>query len=225
MVPHSVLGRDGRADQDCAQGQAPSRTMLMLFVPGSASFIWSRAARQCISVNNKHPLRSPIVHESAMSGRKKITKSGSPRSTATACSPCARSRPGSASSNTAANASPGTTPPSAPPSGRPDQPHLLFQPRRRQRDRRRQPRQRCALDQPRLRAELRSLRGRRPGLHPRPARHRPGRGAELQLRADLRRAPHAGAQAPVRLPLRHPGLQRHHAGAEAPRQKAAGRQP
>jgi hypothetical protein len=31
----------------------------------------------------------------------------------------------------------------------------------------------------------------------------PGRGAELQLRADLRRAPHAGPEKTVRLPLRH----------------------
>ena len=72
-----------------------------------------------------------------------------------------------------------------------------------------------ALDQPRLRAQLRGRRGRRPRLHQGAARHRAGRGTVLRLRPHHRRALHAEAEEAVRLPLRRQELPRHHARARS----------
>ena len=63
--------------------------------------------------------------------------------------------------------------------------------------------------------ELRGRRGRRPRLHQGAARHRARRGAVLRLRPRHRRALHREAEEAVRMPLRHAGLPRHDARAQA----------
>jgi hypothetical protein len=72
-------------------------------------------------------------------------------------------------------------------------------------------RQRRALDQPFLRAKLRSHRRRRPHFHLRDSRYRSGRGTFLRLRAGNRRTDHGRIKKEIRLPLPQPKLSRHNA--------------
>jgi hypothetical protein len=93
------------------------------------------------------------------------SRSGARACMARASSPCRPSRPASASSNTPAHhqlEEAQRLPPARP---RRPEPHLLLPHRRRSRHRRQGGRQRVALDQPRLRAQLHRRRGRRPRLH------------------------------------------------------------
>src|SRR6516225_11032407 len=93
-------------------------------------------------------------------------------------------------------------------------PHLLLPRRRRLGAGRQRGRQRGALDQPRLLAQLHRRRAGRPHLHQGTQGHQGRRRAVLRLRPRDRRTLHAGAEEALRMPLRHARLPRHDAVPE-----------
>ncbi len=114
----------------------------------------------------------------------------------------------------------------APPPARPvaAAAHLLFPHRRRPRDRRQRGGQCIALDQPLVRAELRSRRDEGPRLHQGIAQHRRRRRAQLRLRPDHRRALHRDVAGRVPLLVRLRGVPRHAAVAQGRGRREEGHQ-
>src|SRR5439155_27369178 len=80
--------------------------------------------------------------------------------------------------------------------------HIQFRTGKRRSNQSRDWRQRRALDQPLLRSELRSDRGRRPNFYLRDTRHRTWPRTLLRLRNGNRRTDHRRNQKEIRMPLR-----------------------